>query len=109
MKFYHWMPKFRISWPKYLLLKEGITKSSAMLYAYHFFNKYPKANVLIYATALGKELIKNGLIYFKHNLFGKSTSNESEVSMLILKVKFETFIKDFFRSIRHFNKLKRFI
>jgi glycosyltransferase involved in cell wall biosynthesis len=108
MRFSHWMPKSRLSWPNYLSLKSGIIKSSAMLLPYQFIKRNPSSNVLIYVLGLTNELIKSGLIFLKHSLLGMPNSMESEVSMLILKEKFETFRKDFFKSIRHFNHLKKF-
>lgn len=108
MKFSHWMPKERISWSKYLSLKEGITISSAMLFPYQFLSKNASANLLAYVLGLTGQLIKSGLIFSKHSLLGMPKNREGEVSKLILKVKFETFYRDFYRSIRHFKHLKEF-
>lgn len=108
MRFSHWMPKERISWSNYLSLKEGITKSTAKLFPYQFLSKKSSANLLTYVLGLTGQLIKSGLIFSKHSLLGMPKNKESEVSMLILKVKFETFCRDFFLSIRHFKQLREF-
>lgn len=107
MEFYHWMPKERMRWNNYLSLKEGITKSSALLYSYQFVSRMPSANLSGYFFSLVGMLINNGLILIKHRVIGMPNNRESEVSMLVLKVKFETFFRDFFRSIRHFKQLKK--
>jgi len=106
MKFEHWLPANRVTWNNYFLLKEGIIKSAAILYAYQFLAKNRSSSSLSYLFALTVQVLKSGVIYFKNALVGKAQRKEQLLSIFILKVKFETFCSDFSRSFQHFNHLK---
>ena len=107
MEFYHWMAKNRMEWGYYLRLKEGITSSSASLFAYKYFFNHRESGVLKFSFALSKELILSMLIYLKNIIKPPKDIINKDLSIRILKMKQITFWRDYFRALTHFKQLKR--
>lgn len=106
LKFYHWMAKNRMSWKYYLYLKEGIARSSALLFAYKFFHKNRKGSVLSFSLALSRKLAFSISLYIKNTINPAIDITDRDLSMRILKARQTSFRKDYIMTINHFRKLK---
>jgi glycosyltransferase involved in cell wall biosynthesis len=112
LKFYHYMPKARMTWSYYLKLKGGMSSTSAFFSAYiPFFQKQPVSTRLFYGT------------YFKNYIFSYSVwvqfllrarfqpkrynREQLELGSIILKRKAQSYHFNFKATFLHFKQLKK--
>ena len=112
LKFYHFMPKARMTWSYYLKLKGGMSSTSAFFVAYSpFFQKKPATTRLFYSTYL-KNLILNYSVWVQFLLRSRIQSSrynkeQLELGSIILKRKAQSYNSNFKATFLHFKQLKK--
>jgi glycosyltransferase involved in cell wall biosynthesis len=110
LKFFHDIPKERISWDYYIKLKKGITSGAGLLYAYEYFTNSKARDNFDFLMSYSLEMFKAYLLYMKYNFIwrGLPVSDKDKLAFEILKSRFQSFHRNQKRSFIHFKKLKRY-
>lgn len=112
LKFYHYMPKARMTWSYYLKLKAGMSSTSAFFAAYiPFFEKETISNAVFYKTYC-RNFIFHHLVWFNYIVKSwiqpKRYSNEQlELGKIILKNKALSYHSNFKSTFSHFKQLRK--
>jgi glycosyltransferase involved in cell wall biosynthesis len=112
LRFGHFMPAERLQWDYYLKLKEGIASGTGLLLSYEPFFKKEKPGTAYFIA----NYISSFFSYFTRWLFFQIRkliqpshySNEiRQLGNVILTETIISLLSDFFKSFRHFQKLRR--
>ena len=112
LKFYHYMPKARMTWEYYLKLKAGMSSTSAFFVAYiPFFEKRAINNLVFYITYC-RNFIFHHLVWFNFLLKSWIQPNrcgeeKRELGKIILKNKALSYHSNFKSTFSHFKQLRK--
>lgn len=109
LKFFHDIPKERISWDYYINLKKGITSGAGLLYAYEFLTNSKSRDDFDFQMSYFFEMFKAYLLYMKYNFIwrGLPVSDKDKLAFEILKSRFQSFYRNQKRSFAHYKQLKK--
>lgn len=107
LKFYHDIPKDRISWTYYIKLKKGISSSAGLLFPYLFLKKSSSKGQLNFFLFYYGELAKSAIIFCKYRiLWGKIPKyKEQNLALEILKSRYLSFKANRQIARKHFKQL----
>lgn len=110
LKFEHLIPTTRLSWDYYLLLKSGITDSSALLEPYKYLVSNQTQSLLGFGLSYFLKTIKVVLLYLKYNIRWKGSPHkpQDQVSFIILKARLRSYLKNYQDSLMHYRQLIKY-
>ena len=112
LKFYHYMPKARMTWSYYLNLKGGMSSTAAFFVSYlPFFQNKAISNSGFYSAYL-KNFIFHHIVWLQFLIRNKIqnkryTSEQSDLGKVIHKRKAQSYRTNFKNTFSHFKQLKR--
>lgn len=97
LKFFHSMPRSRMTTDYLIKMKSGTAAGSALLFAYRYFIQHPKSSSFQFAIAYFCQFLKAGLLLQKNKWrqAGKSNSWERELALAILATRWASFRDNF--------------
>ncbi len=110
LKFYHKLPKSRLTWEYYIRLKRGISSSVGLMSSYTFYFYSSNRSLVNFKIHYYFEILKSILLFFK-NVFiwgGKPKSPKEQLAFEILNSKMEAFRSQKRLSFHHYKQLTDF-
>lgn len=112
LKFYHYMPKARMTWTYYLQLKGGIVSTSALFSAYLTFFQNKPATTRLFYSIYSKNFILSYIVWIQFLLRSRIqpsryTKEQLELGNIILKRKAQSYPSHFKATLLHFKQLKK--
>jgi glycosyltransferase involved in cell wall biosynthesis len=106
--FQHKLDASRLTWFYYKKLKAGIASGVGLLEPYHYFFKNYYKNSFLFLIYYVKNLIKSILVFTAVSLKYKLSSKSiTDLGLIILKSKAESYCVNLSRAYTHYKQLKR--
>lgn len=110
LTFGHIMPEGRLTWSYYLKLKQAIAAGACRLMSYECLLKDRQMSLVTFMLRWSSEAMLSTLIYLKHRAINlvrhKATGPETELALVILNSRFNSYWKDATVALHHFHYLK---
>ena len=108
MKFFHSMPRSRMTTDYLIIMKSGTAEGSALLFAYRYFFRFSDSGIFQFSIAYFFQALKSGLVYFKNKLFGPQglISWEKTLAVSILASQWNSFITQYSKAKSLFSQLQ---
>lgn len=108
LKFFHSMPRSRMTTDYLIKMKSGTAAGSSLLFAYRYFIQHPKSSSLQFTIAYFSQFLKTWLLLQKNNWrqAGKSNPWERELALAILASRWASFRENFSQSRALFSQLQ---
>ena len=112
LKFYHFMPKARMTWPYYLKLKGGISSTSAYFVSYTPFFKKAKSTIVSFCFAYLRNYLFFHLVWIHFLVRSKIqpsrySQEKLELGKVINRRKAISYRTNFRETFWHFSQLKQ--
>jgi glycosyltransferase involved in cell wall biosynthesis len=106
--FQHKLNDSRLTWDYYKKLKAGIASGVGLLEPYHYIFKNDYKNSSLFLIYYVKNLLKSILVFTSVSLKSKLSSKHiTDLGLIILKAKAESYCVNLSRAYNHYKQLKR--